>query len=41
MSQAMIADYETKLINKELLQRKIHEIAQMLALGGEKDDDIR
>ncbi len=41
MSPIMIADYETKLINKELLQRKIHEISQMLALEGYEDDEDR
>jgi len=41
MSPTMIADYETKLINKELLRRKIHEISQMLALEGYKDDEDR
>lgn len=41
MSPTMITDYETKLISKELLQRKIHEISQMLALEGDQNDENR
>ena len=38
MSPTMIAEYETKLIDKGRLQRKLHEISQTLdALGLEKD----
>ncbi len=36
LSPTMIAEYETKLINKTLLQKKIHELTEILQF----DDDI-
>jgi hypothetical protein len=29
MSPAMIAEYETKLLNKSLLQKKLHELGDL------------
>ena len=39
LSPTMIAEYETKLINKELLQQKVHDLTQTLALSMSENVD--
>ena len=37
ISPTMVAEYETKFINKELLQKKLHEISEIIGDIPEED----
>ncbi|AIL13796.1 hypothetical protein IM40_10400 (plasmid) [Candidatus Paracaedimonas acanthamoebae] len=39
LSPTMIAEYETKLINKELLRQKVHDLTQSLAISASESFD--